>query len=71
MEGKCMFHARDAKVIQSYSKDLKEWYNLRVTKGIINMDLNGIDFEGLDYIQLSQNGFKLLAFCNMIVHSDI
>ena len=47
MEGKCMFHARDAKVIQSYSKDLKEWYNLRLTKDSINMDLNGIEFEGL------------------------
>ena len=43
-----MFHARDEKVSQNYSKDLKEWYNLRLTKDGINMDLNGIRFEGLD-----------------------
>jgi hypothetical protein len=48
MEGTCMFHARDEKIIQNYSKDLKEWYNLRLTKDNINMDLNGIRFEGLD-----------------------
>jgi hypothetical protein len=48
MEGTCMFHARAETLIQNYSKYLKEWYNLRLTKDSIYMDLKGIVFESLD-----------------------
>ena len=48
MDGTCVFHARDVKIIHNYLKFLKEWYSLRLTKDSINMDLKGIGFEGVD-----------------------
>jgi hypothetical protein len=48
MDGTRVFHARDEKVIQNYTKDVKEWYNLRLTEDSINMDLKGMGFECVD-----------------------
>jgi hypothetical protein len=48
MDVTSVFHARGEKVIENYSKDLKEWYNLRLTKNSIDVDLKGTGFEGVN-----------------------